>query len=360
MTDDKPTDNSSFAHAFRGPLSVLFGQLERLQDHAQGDAFLHKSLHIMEQSCHDLLQLVEQRVEKRQPPEQSEPSHELLPFLNELIDTYRPLRKERGGKLSFAYDASLPLRLNFPKEALAEVLKALFGFFDEHFPTSTVTLKVLLHDTSTLLFEVGYREKAASQSTLKQLWDDQADGCKDIEASVAQMDLELVLKQKSPSSGSLSFQWQSQTKPKQRQRQRGSRRIKGYKGPTRKILVIDDTPLIRMFLEDYLKTIGFELVLAKNGVEGISMAKAHQPDLILLDFLMPDLRGDEVARQIRKDKTLQGTPILLMSADLYTTQEALGSQEFDKSINKPFSLQELLGHLQSDLGLEWIFASEQD
>ncbi len=88
----------------------------------------------------------------------------------------------------------------------------------------------------------------------------------------------------------------------------------------KKILVVDDqmefTQLVKMNLE---QTGNYEVIIRNRGTEALSCAKSFKPDLILLDILMPDLGGGEVAKLLRGDPETKDIPIVFVSATV--TQE---------------------------------------
>ena len=81
--------------------------------------------------------------------------------------------------------------------------------------------------------------------------------------------------------------------------------------PTAKILVIDDDAAITELMSMLLKTFGFEVLTTNIGEEGIRIAREANPNVILLDLMMPDLDGWQVCKEIRKTSTV---PILILSA----------------------------------------------
>lgn len=87
-----------------------------------------------------------------------------------------------------------------------------------------------------------------------------------------------------------------------------------------RILVVDDEPCARQFLLTLLSYAGHELREACNGEEGLALALADPPDLIITDSQMPVMSGAELARQVRGDRRLAGTPIILNSAAQYDSQ----------------------------------------
>jgi len=99
-----------------------------------------------------------------------------------------------------------------------------------------------------------------------------------------------------------------------------------------KILVIDDEDDVLDFISYNLKREGYEIILANNGQMGLDMAKEENPDLILLDIMMPDIDGIEVCRQLRNDKEFDQTIIAFLTArgEDYTQVAALdyGGDDF--------------------------------
>ena len=81
-----------------------------------------------------------------------------------------------------------------------------------------------------------------------------------------------------------------------------------------RILGVDDSLTIRKALEIVLKPAGYDLELAADGAEALAKAKALQPALILLDFILPDLRGTDVCRQLLADPETAHIPVVLISA----------------------------------------------
>ena len=81
-----------------------------------------------------------------------------------------------------------------------------------------------------------------------------------------------------------------------------------------KILVVDDEPDILEFIRYNLQKEGFQVVTAKDGLEGLEMAKKENPHLIILDIMMPDMDGIEVCRELRAQKEFEDTIITFLTA----------------------------------------------
>lgn len=81
----------------------------------------------------------------------------------------------------------------------------------------------------------------------------------------------------------------------------------------KKVLVVDDEADVRTFLSTLLKKYGYEVVVAANGAEGLEQVKAHRPDLITLDLMMPRQSGTDFYRQLQKDGDLVKIPVIVIS-----------------------------------------------
>jgi two-component system KDP operon response regulator KdpE len=111
-----------------------------------------------------------------------------------------------------------------------------------------------------------------------------------------------------------------------------------------RILLIEDDPHIRRFLRASLPTQGYELLEAENGREGLTLAAAQVPDLLLLDLGLPDMEGIEVIRQVREWSTV---PIIILSArDQEREKVANLDAGADDYLTKPFGVGELLARVR--------------
>ena len=123
---------------------------------------------------------------------------------------------------------------------------------------------------------------------------------------------------------------------------------------SRKILIVDDDPSIREILATQLTRLGYEVILACDGLEAVEAFKADAPDAILMDVMMPRLDGLGACQKIRALEKKSGagrrTPLLFLTARDSThdkTSAALsGGDEF---VPKPISLQELRERLDASL-----------
>ncbi|RME69978.1 MAG: response regulator [Chloroflexi bacterium] len=116
------------------------------------------------------------------------------------------------------------------------------------------------------------------------------------------------------------------------------------------ILCVDDEPTQLMLLRLALTRVGYQVIEAANGQQGVEAAKKYKPDLIIMDLMMPIMDGATAIEEIRKDPALKDIPILVLSA--YTrgdqAQRALdaGAQEL---LSKSLILTELIEKVKSYL-----------
>ena len=112
---------------------------------------------------------------------------------------------------------------------------------------------------------------------------------------------------------------------------------------THKILVIDDSRVIRMRVRDMLPQGNFEVLEAKDGVEGLDAIREQRPNLIMLDFLLPRMSGWEVFQEVQAQPELQHIPLVLMSGRKEEVTEKITEPfEFFEFIQKPFEQKELI------------------
>ncbi len=116
----------------------------------------------------------------------------------------------------------------------------------------------------------------------------------------------------------------------------------------KKILIIEDEPGILLSLKDEFESEGYTVIQAKNGEEGLDMARDEVPDLIILDVMMPVLNGYEVCKQLRREGNR--TPILMLTVKDKEIDKVLGLElGADDYVTKPFSLREVVARVKAIL-----------
>ena len=93
-----------------------------------------------------------------------------------------------------------------------------------------------------------------------------------------------------------------------------------------KVLVVDDEPDIVAFASALLKRHNYEVISTTKGKEAIELAKSHKPDLILLDVVIPDISGQEVAEALMNEPGCEGIPIIFLTGILTKHEESEGKK----------------------------------
>ncbi|MBE9169069.1 response regulator [Pleurocapsales cyanobacterium LEGE 06147] len=132
--------------------------------------------------------------------------------------------------------------------------------------------------------------------------------------------------------------------------------VTGFKGQPRKILVVDDIWENRSVIVNLLEPLGFEMIEAENGQDGLDKIAQLKPDLVITDIAMPGVDGYEMLAQIRQNSQWQNIVIIVSSASVFDSdrQKSLdaGANDF---LPKPIQANSLLTALQKLLQLEWVY-----
>ncbi len=110
-----------------------------------------------------------------------------------------------------------------------------------------------------------------------------------------------------------------------------------------KILVVDDEPDTVQLLEFNLRNAGFDVFSAENGEEALSRAKTGNPDLVILDLMLPEIDGLETCKLLRRDPATANLPVIMLTAKAAEIDRILGLEiGADDYVTKPFSPRELV------------------
>jgi CheY-like chemotaxis protein len=119
------------------------------------------------------------------------------------------------------------------------------------------------------------------------------------------------------------------------------------------VLLVEDEPDVRRLASAVIRSLGYGLIVADNGAEGLALAQEYRPELVLTDALMPKMDGREMCRQIKTDPKCRGTRVVVMTA-LYTNyryeREAYKSFKVDGYVTKPLAIDRLCQLLREELG----------
>jgi signal transduction histidine kinase/CheY-like chemotaxis protein len=133
--------------------------------------------------------------------------------------------------------------------------------------------------------------------------------------------------------------------------------VVGYRGPRRKVLVVDDNLDNRQVLVNLLQPLDFQMAEAADGHEALDCAREWQPDLILMDMVMPVMTGFEATRAIRQLPELANTVIIGVSASVSESdRQRILDAGCDADLPKPVKISQLLTLLETHLRIDWVYA----
>lgn len=115
---------------------------------------------------------------------------------------------------------------------------------------------------------------------------------------------------------------------------------------TQQIMVVDDDPMIRFLVQEYLTAVGYSVTACGGGAEALNSLQTFTPDLIILDLQMPEMNGLEVLENLRGSPGTEKIPVLLLSANASDAKSENGVTA-DHYLEKPFQMSDFLAAVKS-------------
>ena len=116
--------------------------------------------------------------------------------------------------------------------------------------------------------------------------------------------------------------------------------------PVKKILVVDDSPTERAYMQNMLVKKGYQVILAESGEDGIAKAKSEQPDLVLMDVVMPGLNGFQATRTISREEDTKHIPVIICTTKSQETDKIWGMRQGARDYDmKPINEEDLLAKI---------------
>ncbi len=377
------------SHELRTPLNGILGYaqiLERSQTISQTDK---KGINIIYQSGTHLLNIINDLLDiakiEAQKLELCQTDLYLANFLVSVAEICRIKAEQKDILLHYKFSSSLPEYVRTDEKRLRQVLINLLGNAIKFTDVGSVTFKVILvgvhqkNELGQIMAKIRFQiEDTGVGMTTEQIekiflpFEQVGDNKRKMEGTglglsisqriVQMMGSKLEVYSQVNVGSIFAFELNLELPKSELEAIKilKPEAIIGFTGKEEvKILVVDDQEETLVLLSQMLKPIGFELIEAKNGNEGLAQAAIANPDLIITDLAMPSMNGLEMIRQIRLTPKLKEIPIIALSARVfshYQEQSLLtGSNEF---IAKPINLLQLLEKVKDLLGLEWIVAMD--
>jgi len=115
----------------------------------------------------------------------------------------------------------------------------------------------------------------------------------------------------------------------------------------KKILVIDDDPVIVKMFEGRLKANGYDVLISTDAADGLERAFTQSPDLILLDVMMPVINGYNFCRLVKTEPKYKHIPIIMVTSRVEESDKAIGQEVgADAYVTKPFQMDDVISHIQ--------------
>jgi DNA-binding response OmpR family regulator len=122
----------------------------------------------------------------------------------------------------------------------------------------------------------------------------------------------------------------------------------------KKILVVDDENDILLMLDKRLTAEGYSVITATNGVDAVALAKTKNPDLVILDIIMPDIEGGQVAEWLKSHFETRNIPVIFLTGLVSKTEEGRYGPTIGGNVifAKPFEAKELLAQIKRILSIK--------
>ncbi|HIK05362.1 MAG TPA: response regulator [Trichormus sp. M33_DOE_039] len=371
---------ASMSHELRTPMNGILGYAQILQNSEPLTEKVRRGIDIIYQCGSHLLTLINDildlsKIEARKMEIHAQDFH-FLAFLAGVVEICR-LRAEQK-RIAFIYqaDSHLPKIVTADERRLRQVLINLIGNAIKFTDSGNVTFIVqVLENPATshwlIRFQIKDTGVGMSQEQMQKIFlpfEQVGDTKKQVEGTglglaisqriVSLMGSELQVESKLGLGSKFWFDLQLQSTVAWAETSKVSlySQVVGYYGEKRRVLVVDDNYENRSIIVNLLDPIGFEVIEAVNGQQGLEQAKTYQPDLIITDLLMPVMSGFDLLRQLRQCDELKNIVAIASSASVFDTDQfkslEAGANDF---LHKPVQADILLQIIQKYLQLKWVY-----
>jgi signal transduction histidine kinase/CheY-like chemotaxis protein len=374
---------ANMSHELRTPLNGILGYAQILQESPTLAQKERKGVGIIYQCGSHLLTLINDvldlsKIEAGKMELHPEPLH-LPSFVEGVTDICRIRAEQKSIEFIYLQNDSLPPGILADEKRLRQVLLNLLGNAIKFTDEGSVTFQVSVFgdnlQRTTLCFQIDDTGVGMTAEQLEKIFlpfeqigdtEKRSEGT-GLGLTISQQIVQLMGSQLQVRSqpGRGSTFWFEVTLPIATEfalpgevgvDERG-RRISGYRGQSRTILVIDDRWENRSVLLNLLEPLGFSVVEASDGKEGLDKAIASPPDAIVVDVMMPVLSGLEMTRQLRLLPELAEVAIVVSSASVFERDRQRGLEVGANAfLPKPIEADALLEILGDCLKLEWTYA----
>ena len=369
---------ANMSHELRTPLNGILGYTQILKRDQRLSPDQHKSVNIMQQSGEHLLTLLNDILDLSKieagKMELAVVEFHLLDFLKNIVDIFTIRVEEKRVKFIYKTSSALPLVVQGDDKRLRQVLINLLGNAVKFTRQGSITFTVGYHrkkirfqvEDTGIGIDPADLEKIFSPFRQAGLARDQVEGT-GLGLPISRRLIEMMggkLYVKSIANDGSIF-WFDLELPVvdvgDNPLPTDEATIIGVKGSKRKVLIVDDIAENRTLLTNMLAPLGFETIEAKDGQDALGKIVELQPQVVLMDLMMPGLDGFAATRQIRALTAGKSVVIIAISASTFNADKEKSVQAgCDGFVAKPVRLEVLLQQIQKSLDLEWIYDKQLD
>ncbi|MGL5064921.1 MAG: ATP-binding protein, partial [Microcoleus sp.] len=374
---------ANMSHEFRTPLNGILGYAQILQRSRTLKETDRKSATTIHQCGEHLLTLINDvldlaKIEARKMDIHPKDTH-FPSFLQSVVEMSRIRAEQKDIQFFYEVDPGLPAGVRLDEKRLRQVLINLLGNAIKFTDVGSVTFRVIPIERYSLENSIIWTFRFEIQDTGVGMTAEQIDKIflpfeqvgkieKQTEGTglgltISQSIVQMMGSQIQVESilGKGSHFWFELVLSEAREWIVSSRVtsygiVIGYEGERRKILLVDDRWENLAVLTNLLEPIGFEIITATNGQDGLDRVRIFNPDLVITDLAMPVMNGFEMVKQIRESEAMKNQIIIASSASVFefhrTEARTAGCNDF---LPKPVQVEELLHQLQQYLQLKWIY-----
>lgn len=372
----KSTFLASMSHELRTPLNAILGYAQILKR----ENFLNErqmaGLNTIQQSGEHLLTLITDLLDLSKIEagkfELFASSVDLTAFLNVIVDIVKVKAEQKGLQFRAHFSPDLPRGVETDEKRLRQVLLNLLGnavkFTDVGHVSFEVDHRAMPDGSVRINFSVSDSGIGIPREQIDKIFQpfEQAGdmehrfggtglGLAISRQLVRMMDSDIKVHSEPGRGSQFSFSLVLRSVDVDVALRPARMRATGFRGGVRKILIVDDVYANRSMLSDLLRALGFVVCEAEDGKQALEVAQAEQPNLILMDLMMPVMGGLAATRALRAHPLLGRTPVIAISASA-TQEDERGSLDAGANLfmTKPINQDELLHEIGVLLDIEWI------
>jgi signal transduction histidine kinase/FixJ family two-component response regulator len=355
------------SHELRTPLNAVLGYAQVLERDESIPPQRQNAIRVIKRSADHLSGLIDglldiSKIEAGKLQVYSNEIH-LPDFLDQIVEMFRPQAQAKGVAFEHSRPANLPRYVRTDDKRLRQILVNLVSNALKFTDQGAIRLDVA-YRSQVATFTVSDSGQGIQEKDLSRIFEPfQRGGAEHGRMPGLGLGLTItrLLTQTLGGEISVTSEWGKGTEFRVRlmlsavdrpaAAKDAVQRIKGYRGPRRTIVVVDDNADHRNLMEEVLRPLDFTVLTATSGEECLSLVAGLKPDLFLVDISMPGMNGWELIERLRAQA--QPAPVIMLSANIGDGTTARSGH--NDMLAKPFNLRELTDKLALHMGLDWIY-----